>query len=180
MEETDAKHIDWGLIVGAFAILIAIVAIILIFVIPGAEGPAGPAGTNGKDGKNGTNGTTGIMYSSNAVLYSPDFTYQFTLPTYYNGTNIVIPGFGNVVTPYVEFFIDVGQVSIGDIFMIDNSNNRNGFYIWYSGFDNQSVSPKKVVIDTALNSTGTNLVQVQITAGKSLSTKNIFLTVAPP
>ena len=169
----DEKSIPWGLIVGSVALIVAIVAIVLVFVIPG---PAGPEGPQGKDGSKGNAGTSGMAITNSGVanVYSTN-GYNYTMSSPYNYTNVVVPSVpsGNPV----YFSIPANKVSIGDVFVIDNTRNPTSrLFIQFSGFDN-NINPNGWNEISVNNDSGglINMCYVQITAGKSNSTKNIIL-----
>lgn len=148
-----------ALIVGIIAIIGAVVAIVLAFVIQGPQGEPGPQGPQGNEGKAGV----AIDFSSIAVKIG---TILYTLPTVYNYSNIVIP----VVEPGsdVYFSVSKNQTKIGDIFLVDNTNNPGStFYLQYSGYDNNISSIGIDEFGVNSDQTGkSNSIYVQITAGK--------------
>jgi hypothetical protein len=162
----------WGIVLGAIAIVIAIVAIVLIFVIPGPEGPIG------KDGKTGNDGSSAltIKYSYQAAKH-PAAGYAYTMPQPYNYANIYIPTVP--ARSDIYFIINATNVQIGDVFVIDNTNNpTSDLRVQYSGFENNISSSNEVSVNNLQNGL-INMFYVQIGAGKSSGGKNIILTSNP-
>lgn len=165
---------DW---VSIGAILLSIVAIVLAIIALAFGGKQGPQGIQGQQGPPGNNGTNGGPITTDVVeaIYDPSQNC-YVLPPVYNGYNILIP---QTVPPHTNNIkIDASQVKNGDVFTIDNTQNPDLFlYIQISGFDNDTSSEfDEIVLNYGyLNRNNTAL--INITVGKTIDTKNIFVII---
>ncbi len=164
---------SWAVLIAIFAGLLALIAIILACVLSGKPGPQGPQGVQGAVGNPGTKGGA-ITNSASAVVAIGVSGNAFTLPQTYNTYDIVIPKVsGYSANPY--FLINADQVSIGDVFAIDNTNNPTlECAIQYSNFSNNLGVLDETTLNNSINGRNNSAI-VEITASRIPDGKNIFI-----
>lgn len=161
-----------AMVVGGIAMVVAIAAIVMVVLLwrQEKETPVVPTTPPLIINKYGS------ASFSKQTTDPTGITNYYVSPTSYNLTNIVIPVVDKTVNN-VRFTIDANNVSIGDMFSIDNSNNPDlTFYVNYTNFDNMSGD---IIINKNPGAYSVYVAFVQITAGRTTKGKNIILSSSP-